>query len=243
MLAALRLGPGVPGERQRLQPSVGECDQILLQRIDAEGVFDLEQGELAVRPVGFDPKFAVAAKEARSHAVIVERHAGKIAQHRPLGRVSHGVAMLRCVPQIGFGRVALRTCFAADEGRRGRLAGLPSDLAALDRMESEAARAKIAAAAAAVIQILLLEENKRACERAAGEAPAGLLRGRLWPAVLRRLRVNVAARPARAAYSKAKMRFQSVFMLMTVQPFFVASSYSAGVKVPTLVSGRFCAGP
>jgi hypothetical protein len=47
---------------------------------------------------------------------------------------------------------------------------------------------------------------------------------RLWPALLRRLRVNVAARLARAAYAKAKMRFQSDFMLMTVQPFFFASS-------------------
>jgi hypothetical protein len=33
------------------------------------------------------------------------------------------------------------------------------------------------------------------------------------------------------------MRFQSFFMLMTVQPCFFASSYSAWVKVPTLVSG------
>jgi len=40
-----------------------------------------------------------------------------------------------------------------------------------------------------------------------------------------------------------KMRFQSFFMLMTVQPFCFASSYSAWVKVPTLVSGRPCAGP
>ena len=39
------------------------------------------------------------------------------------------------------------------------------------------------------------------------------------------------------------MRFQSFFMLMTVQPFFVASSYNAWVKVPTLVSGRPWAGP
>src|SRR6516225_9823369 len=36
--------------------------------------------------------------------------------------------------------------------------------------------------------------------------------------------------------SKAKMRFQSFFMLMTTQPCFAASSYSAWVKVPTLVS-------
>ena len=44
-------------------------------------------------------------------------------------------------------------------------------------------------------------------------------------------------------YSNAKMRFQSFFMLITVQPFFLASSYSAWVKVPTLVSGSPSAGP
>ena len=43
--------------------------------------------------------------------------------------------------------------------------------------------------------------------------------------------------------SKGKITFQSFFMLMTVQPFFVASSYRACVNVPTLVSGRPVAGP
>ena len=43
--------------------------------------------------------------------------------------------------------------------------------------------------------------------------------------------------------SNEKMVFQSFFMLMTVQPFFFASSYSAWVKVPTLVLGSPCAGP
>ncbi len=43
--------------------------------------------------------------------------------------------------------------------------------------------------------------------------------------------------------SNANMRFQSFFMLMTVQPCFFASSYSAWVKAPTLVSGSPKAGP
>src|SRR5262245_29570427 len=43
--------------------------------------------------------------------------------------------------------------------------------------------------------------------------------------------------------SNAKMRFQSFFMLITVDPSFFASSYSACVKVPTLLSGRPWAGP
>src|SRR5215831_232607 len=47
----------------------------------------------------------------------------------------------------------------------------------------------------------------------------------------------------KAHYSNGKTRFQSFFMPITFQPFFFASSSSAGVKVPTLLSGRPCAGP
>jgi hypothetical protein len=40
-----------------------------------------------------------------------------------------------------------------------------------------------------------------------------------------------------------KIVFQSFLMLMTVQPFFFASSASARENVPTLVSGKPLAGP
>ena len=40
--------------------------------------------------------------------------------------------------------------------------------------------------------------------------------------------------------SNGNIRFQSFFMLITVHPFFLASSYSACVKAPTLVSGNPC---
>jgi len=44
-------------------------------------------------------------------------------------------------------------------------------------------------------------------------------------------------------FSKAKIRFQSFFMLIMTQPCFFASSYSDWVKVPTFVSGSPSAGP
>ena len=48
----------------------------------------------------------------------------------------------------------------------------------------------------------------------------------------------------RSAYSsKEKIRFQSFFMLITTQAFFVALLRSASEKVPTVVSGRCTAGP
>ena len=45
------------------------------------------------------------------------------------------------------------------------------------------------------------------------------------------------------ALSNPKMRFQSFFMLITVQPSFFASSYKSSVNVPTLVLGKPLAGP
>jgi len=62
-LAARGLRPRVPGDRERLQPAVGKLDQVLLQRIDAEGVLDLEVGELSVPPVRASEEPAVAAEE------------------------------------------------------------------------------------------------------------------------------------------------------------------------------------
>ncbi len=48
---------------ERLQPSAGKLDQVLLQRRDAERVLDLEVGELAVGPVGAHEVSAVALEE------------------------------------------------------------------------------------------------------------------------------------------------------------------------------------
>ena len=96
-LAARFLRPAVPGDRQRLQAAVRKLDQVLLERIEAKRVLDLERGELAVGSVGFDQKLAVLAKEARAHAVVVEGHIGEIAEHRLLGRVIHGMLVLRAV--------------------------------------------------------------------------------------------------------------------------------------------------
>ncbi len=123
-LAALLLRPAVPGDRQRLQAAVGELDQILLQRVDAEGVLHLERGELAVRPVGLDQELAVLAEEARPHAVMLEARVGEIAEHRPVGCMLHRELVLRRAPQLRFRLVTAGAGLAADEGgwRNGRRA-------------------------------------------------------------------------------------------------------------------------
>jgi hypothetical protein len=80
-LAALVLRPGVPGDRQRLQPAIGKLDEILLERIDAERVFDLKDGELAVRPVGLNLVLSVLAEKAGFYAEVIECGLVEITQH------------------------------------------------------------------------------------------------------------------------------------------------------------------
>ena len=48
---------------------------------------------------------------------------------------------------------------------------------------------------------------------------------------------------APSLFKREEIFLQSFFMLMTIQPFFIASSYSSCVNAPTLVSGRPWAGP
>src|SRR5262249_29006267 len=117
-LSALVFRPAIPGDRERLQAAIREFDEILLQRIDAEGVFHLERGELAVGAVGLDEEFPALAEEAGMHAVIIKACVGEIAQHRCLGRVLHGEFVLRAVPGLRLRRMALRAGVAADECER-----------------------------------------------------------------------------------------------------------------------------
>ena len=89
-LAALVRRPAVPGEAERLHPPVREGDQVLLQRVDAEDVADLEVGELAVRPVGVDEELAVPLEEPRGDVAVSERRAVEAAEDGLLRRLGHG---------------------------------------------------------------------------------------------------------------------------------------------------------
>ena len=131
-LAAFVLRPAVPGKRQRLNTAVGEFDEVLLQRIDAKGVFHLEHGKLAVGAVGLDQEFSVLAEEARMHAVIIEAGIVEIAEHGLVGGVLHRGLVLRGIPQLCFRLVAAGAGLAADEGCDGPvLRGYPAAVAKL----------------------------------------------------------------------------------------------------------------
>ena len=87
----------------------------MLEWIDAKRVLDLESGELSVGSISFDQKPFAVTEEARPNSIVVEGDVGKIAQHRFLRRVIHGVFVLRAVPQRGLCPVAAGTGLAADK--------------------------------------------------------------------------------------------------------------------------------
>ena len=97
-LAAPRFRPSVPGDRQGLQPAVRKFNQVLLQRLDAERVLDLEVRQL---PIGAIRVHEVPCRRAerrstrrrRSETAPPRSHRGRsqavAALHRP--RVSRAL--------------------------------------------------------------------------------------------------------------------------------------------------------
>ena len=84
----------VPGDRQCLKTAPTEINQVLLQRLDTEGIKHLEFGQGAIRPIGGDEITAVALTETRACPGVFERLIGKVTQHRIGPGVGHGMGML-----------------------------------------------------------------------------------------------------------------------------------------------------
>src|SRR5439155_24263117 len=119
--AARLLRSRVPGDRERLHPAVRERDEVLLQRVDAEGVLDLEVGEGAVRAVGAYEEAVVPAEEGRGHAVVRDGRVVEVAEHGRRGGRLHRVRVLGVLPGLGLRAMAGDARVVADElGRWGR---------------------------------------------------------------------------------------------------------------------------
>ena len=119
-LAARLGGTRVPGDGHGLQPTARQFDEILLLRLDPEGVLHLEIGELAVGSVGADEELAVALEERGGDAVAAVGRAAEIAEDGVGGGVLHGAGVLRAPPGRALGLVAGRAGGAADERRAAR---------------------------------------------------------------------------------------------------------------------------
>src|SRR5262249_17490141 len=112
---------------KRLYAAVREFDQILLEGIDAEGVFDLESRKLAVGAVSLDEELVVFPEKAGMDAEMVEPFICEIAEARSVRGVLHGVLVRGFLPQRCFGLMAPSASFAADQGGgRGGAAAIKS---------------------------------------------------------------------------------------------------------------------
>ena len=117
-LAALILRPAVPRDPERLIAPARKGDQILLQRIDAEGIGDLVIMQRPVRPFGARHEGIAIAAECRRDAVMIEARAIEVAEHGRRRRLLHRLRMMRASPAFHLIRVATRAGGGADEGRR-----------------------------------------------------------------------------------------------------------------------------
>ncbi|MFH0297616.1 hypothetical protein AAFX91_10305 [Bradyrhizobium sp. 31Argb] len=70
----------------------------MLERINAEGVFDLKRRELAVRTIGLNEEFVLLFEEPRMDAEIVETGIIEIPKHGSDGGVLHGMLVLGLLP-------------------------------------------------------------------------------------------------------------------------------------------------
>ena len=97
---------GIPGDPVGLQAAVRHFEQILLQRIGAEGVRHLVRGHRPIGASDLQPPAAVAPEETRALAGCLEGRAGKIPEHAVLGRFRHRQVMMGSAPQVRFLLVA-----------------------------------------------------------------------------------------------------------------------------------------
>ena len=110
---------GVPGDRERLHPAAREADQVLLQRLPAEGVRDFVRRRPAVGAVGLDQEPAALAEEARPHPVALETDAREVAAHGLRRRLGHRLVVVRAGPGLRLLLVTAGARLPPDEGRLG----------------------------------------------------------------------------------------------------------------------------
>src|SRR5262249_39738190 len=118
-LPTLVPGPRVPGEAERLEAPVRKSDEVLLERIHAERVGDLEVCEVPVGTIGAHQELAVAAREGRSDAVLCGPRLVEVTEDRLLRGRLHGAIVVGAAEGLRLLRVTAGALRAADEGGRG----------------------------------------------------------------------------------------------------------------------------
>ncbi len=89
----------MPRHRQSLQSPTGQADQVLLERVDSEGVLHLERGLLAGRPLGPDEVTVAVPEEPCRDAPFTERDVAEVAENGPWPGHRHGPLVVRPLPR------------------------------------------------------------------------------------------------------------------------------------------------
>jgi len=104
-LPASLLRSRIPRNRQSLKSTAGQLDEILLQRLDAERVADLEIRELSIRAVCADKELAIALEERARRATLRDVSIAEVAGNAAVARRRHGGLVLRLAPVGGLAAV------------------------------------------------------------------------------------------------------------------------------------------
>ena len=114
-LPTLLLRTAVPCNPKCLIAAARKGNQILLERIDAEGVVDFIIVQRAVRSLGPRHELVAIAGECRRHVMMGQRYVGEIAEDRGGIRLLHGKGMMRSLPALGRRHMAPGTSGCSDE--------------------------------------------------------------------------------------------------------------------------------
>src|SRR5215472_11301474 len=113
-LTALLFRPAIPGDAKRLQPPAWKRDEVLLQRIDPEGVGDRIVVERNVRAIRADHEPVAIAKERGRDPEMLERGVGEVAEYRCRRGRLHCERVVRALPGIKLRRVTAGAGVGAD---------------------------------------------------------------------------------------------------------------------------------
>ena len=120
-LAAVGFRACIPAQAQHLVAAARELDQVLLQRIDPEGVGQRVVVKLAVGPLGTHDERAVTLEEGRGDAEPGEGRVVEVSEHGRRSRGLHREVVVRILPQPVLALVTRGAGIAADVRRRGGL--------------------------------------------------------------------------------------------------------------------------
>jgi hypothetical protein len=122
-LTALAGGPRVPGDAESLQAPPGERNQVLLERLDAEGVRDLELAPLALGVRCAHEQAPIASFETEVFVPVPEGGLRGVRQYGVVVGDLHGEVVVRAAPASRLVGVAAGASLAADVGGLRRLGG------------------------------------------------------------------------------------------------------------------------